>query len=96
MVGFGVVRGEAATALAGFTAPEEFGSLRRLRPFLPWSGPPTDAPLGAAVRHIKALAQLHPDTGEAHGRVCRWMKRNLEKRVSSGANQGGAPQIKDR
>jgi hypothetical protein len=91
IVGFGVVQGEVATTLPGFTAPEEFGSLRRLRPFLPWSRPPpNEVPLKAAVRHIRALAQLHPDTDEAHREVCQWMERRLKKHLSAGAGEGGA------
>jgi hypothetical protein len=91
IVGFGVVQGEAATTLPGFTAPEEFGSLRRLRPFLPRSRPPpNEVPLKAAVRHIRALALLYPDTDEAHRDVCQWMERHLRKRLSAGAPEGCA------
>jgi hypothetical protein len=91
IVGFGVVQGEAATTLPGFTAPEEFGSLRKLSPFVPWSRPPpSNVPLIAAVRHIRALAQLHPHTDEAHRDVCQWIERRLKKIRAAGAVAGDA------
>ncbi len=91
IVGVGVVQGEATATLPGFTAPEEFGSLRRLRPFVPWSrSSPNEVPLRAAVRHIRALAQLHPDTDEAHRRVCQWLEQHLRERVSSGSGPEGS------
>jgi hypothetical protein len=92
VVGFGVVDSEAKTALPGFQPPDEFGSLRRLRPFVPWSQPPTDVPFAAAVTHTRALAQLHPDTNDAHEKICEWMERHLERRPAS-ANRGANPKI---
>jgi hypothetical protein len=80
VVGFGVVEGEARTTLPGFQPPDDdFGSLRRLRPFVPWSQPPTDVPFAAAVTHTRALVQLHPDANDAHQQICEWMERHLER-----------------
>lgn len=91
VVGFGVVNGEARTALSGFQPPDDaFGSLRKLRPFIPWSGPPTGVPFAAAVTHTRALAQLHPDANDAHQQICEWMERHLERppaSASRGANR---------
>jgi hypothetical protein len=85
VVGFGVVEGEARTALSGFDPPDDdFGSLRSLQPFVPWSRPPVDVPLAAAVAHTRALAQLHPDINDAHREICEWMERHLERSPASG------------
>jgi hypothetical protein len=91
VVGFGAVDGEAKTALPGFQPPDELGSLRRLRPFVPWSGPPADVPLAAAVTHTRALAQLHPSTNEAHQRICDWMERHLERSQASLSREANPP-----
>jgi len=86
IVGFGVVRGEFARRIVGLKPPESFGSLRRLRPFIPWTGsPPRDVPIMEAVDHIKALVQLHPDWNDAHGKVCDWLDAQLKNRRPSGA-----------
>ena len=46
IVGFGVVHGQFARRVRGLKTPESFGSLRRLRPFVPWTGePPGHVPL---------------------------------------------------
>jgi hypothetical protein len=87
MVGFGVVDGEAKTTLRGFKPPDDFGSLRRLRPFIPWSRPPTDVPLAQAVRHTRALAQLHPNSNEAHREICDWIERHIERAPTSGSHE---------
>jgi hypothetical protein len=85
IIGFGVVRGEFAKRIVGLKTPESFGSLRRLRPFIPWTGsPPRDVPIMEAVRHIKALVQLHPDWYGAHGKVCDWLDEQLQNRRPSG------------
>ena len=91
VVGFGVVDGEARTTLSGFQPPDEdFGSLRRLQPFVPWSRPSVDVPLAAAVTHTKALAQLHPDINDAHQRICEWMESHLER------PRPGSPEVDQR
>jgi hypothetical protein len=88
VVGFGVVDGQAATTLPSFRPPDDdFGSLRRLRPFVPWSGPRADVPLAAAVKHTRALAQLHPGTNEAHREICDWMERHLQRSLGSGSRE---------
>jgi len=79
IVGFGIVRGKYGNAekLNGVKTPDTFGSLRKLRPFIPWSRPPTNVPLIEAIRHTRALAKLHPQTNLAHKRVCEWMEHQL-------------------
>lgn len=88
IVGFGIVQGEHVTILKGFKPPggQPFGSLRWLRPFVPWSRPPLGVPLIDALRHKAALAQLHPDRDSGHRRVCDWMERQLAKQ---GKKPGG-------
>lgn len=91
IVGFGVVDDEARTTLPGFVPPgrSDFGSLRRLRPFVADSRPPTSVPIDSAVSHVMALARLHPDRNPAHKKVCQWMERRL-KRLPSRA---GSPRV---
>jgi hypothetical protein len=90
VVGFGVVEGEARASLPGFQPPDEFGSLRKLHPFVPWSGPEAEVDLRSAVGHTRALAQLHPNYNEAHRAICDWMERHLEK-FSAPQGQRGDP-----
>ena len=78
IVGFGVVHGQAQRP-KGLRVPHSFGSLRRLRPFRAWSRPPARVPFAQAVRHIRALAQLHPDINPAHRRVCEWLAEHLQE-----------------
>ena len=80
VVGFGIVEGAARTNLPEFTPPDEFGSLRRLEPFVPWSRAPDDVPFAAAVRHTMSLARLHPETDDAHRDICAWMDQHLARR----------------
>ena len=39
-------------------------------------------PLIEAVRHTKALVRLHPDSNDAHRKVCEWIDEQLQKRQS--------------
>jgi hypothetical protein len=85
IVGFGVVRGKFVTRIIGLKTPESFGSVRRLQPFVPWSGsPPADVPLIEAVRHTRALARLDPEGNDAHLKVCEWINQQLHIRSSGG------------
>jgi hypothetical protein len=85
IVGFGIVRGKFMKRIAGLKTPESFGSLRRLQPFVPWSGsPPADVPLIEAVRHTRALARLDPEGNDAHLKVCEWINQQLHIRSSGG------------
>ena len=84
VVGFGVVRGNHATRLDGFTPPQEFGSMRKLSPFQQWSAPPSNIPIREILRHTKSLVQLHPDDNDVHRKVCSWMERHLGKKSSTG------------
>jgi hypothetical protein len=93
MVGFGVVNGEYATKIKGFNPPQDFGSLRRLSPFQPWSLPPSGLPLIDVLRHTKALAQLHPDRDEAHRRVCEWMEEKLNSGGPEPSKEHGAATV---
>lgn len=79
MVGFGVVDGGALRRIPGFRAPGKFGSLRKLRPFLPWTESPPDVPVIKALRQTMALAQLHPHRDPDHRAVCNWMERQIRK-----------------
>jgi hypothetical protein len=81
IVGFGVVRGESMKRITGLKPPERFGSLRRLDPFIPWTGsPPHDVPLKKVVRHTRALVQLHPEWYSGHEKVCAWLDQQLQIR----------------
>jgi hypothetical protein len=91
VVGFGVIEGEARISLPGFQSPGEFGSLRKLRPFVPWSGPEAEVDLRSAVSHTRALAQLHPEYNEAHRAICAWMERHIE-RTAALTGRGEEPQ----
>ena len=79
IVGFGVVIGDA-TKTTRAKVPEDFGSLRKLSPFIPWSRKPDGVPIIDALRHTKALVQLHPERGGAHKAVCEWMEKHLSSR----------------
>jgi hypothetical protein len=91
IVGFGVVSGQHARRLKGFNPPDSdrFGSLRWLRPFKPWSRPPSRIPLIDAVRHRSAMAELHPEHRNAHRKVCDWMERQLQKKGTHARDQSG-------
>lgn len=98
MVGFGVVRGNGRTRLSGFKPPETFGSLRMLRPFVPWSRTPPGVPIHVAVNHAMALVQLHPERYGTHKEVCQWMESHLKRgsqyrKRSRLVNQGGSRNI---
>jgi hypothetical protein len=96
IVGFGIVRGEFVKRIVGLKKPESFGSLRRLQPFIPWSGPPPgDVPLIDVVGHARALAQLDPAKNNAHLKVCEWINQQLQKR-SSGVRGGRTAERKKR
>jgi hypothetical protein len=72
------VQGEALEEVPGLKTPDDYGSLRRLHPFIAWSKPPEGAPLIAALQHTRSLVQLHPGSNEVHAAVCDWMDRQLE------------------
>lgn len=89
IVGFGIVRGEFMKRIVGLKTPDTFGSLRRLRPFIAWSGlPPADVPLIETVRHTRALARLDPTENDAHLKVCEWINQQFQIRSSGG--RGGS------
>jgi hypothetical protein len=83
-VGFGTVVGKVRTRLKGFRAPESFGSLRRLEPFIPMSRPPAHLPLTEAVNQTAALHQLHPESNPQHAMICRWLEAKLARTDKSG------------
>lgn len=85
-VGFGTVVGKFRTRLNGFVPHESFGSLRRLKPFIPMSRPPASLPLLAATNQTAALHQLHPATNTEHALLCRWMDSKLESSQTPVAN----------
>jgi hypothetical protein len=96
IVGFGIVRGECMKRIAGLKAPETFGCLRRLRPFVPWSGPPpVEVPFLEALRHTRALARLDPTENKAHLKVCEWINQEFQLR-SSGGREGTTTGRKNR
>lgn len=95
VVGFGVVDGRMRTELPDFDAPDDFGSLRLLNPFVPWTKPRSGVPLIEAVKHTMALARLHPKINEAHRQICEWMDRHLQRRstvVNGPADQRADPE----
>jgi|GEM_PF-1502456 len=95
IVGFGTVHGESAEHIRGVKTPESFGSLRRLSPFIPWTGlPPNNVPLAEVVRHTKALVRLHPDRNDAHRTVCEWIEQQLYRRPSRTDAEPGHSEIK--
>jgi hypothetical protein len=77
IVGFGVVDGKFETRLKGFKPPQSFGSLRKLKPFKPWSAAPSNLLITDALGSIAALHKLHPETNPNHKRICKWMERKL-------------------
>ena len=83
IVGFGAVRGQYTRTIKGVKTPEDFGSARRLSPFIAVSEAPTDIDLIDALRHTSALAKLHPNgvspQYKAHTLVCNWMEKLLKK-----------------
>ncbi len=80
IVGFGIVRGHFATRLKNFKPPETFGSLRKLVPFIPWSGdPPESVPIREVIRHTKALVQLHPERNFDHRKICDWIDQQIQR-----------------
>ncbi|MGD0552188.1 MAG: hypothetical protein ABSB25_06000 [Sedimentisphaerales bacterium] len=97
IVGFGKVHGEYATKLKGFNPPEDFGSLRKLSPFIPWRQPPSGIPLIGALRHIQSLVQLHPPKNVAHKKVRDWMEQYLgNKNRKAGEKQHIFTRSKDK
>jgi hypothetical protein len=75
IVGFGVVKGELRAKRLPPSDDEAY--LRDLDPFKPWVRVPQGIPLIDVLRHTKALVQLHPESDEAHKKVCNWMERQL-------------------
>src|ERR1700722_264865 len=87
LVGVGVVFGKFEAYRKSLNTPQEFGSRRKLRPFKPVSRVPGSIPIMSALRHIKALRQLHPDRNEGQRQVCDWLLKLLslhEPRESQG------------
>ena len=97
IVGFGEVVGKAVNRIPGLVIPDEirdgFGSARKLKPFVSWSGsPPRPIPIREVIRHTTALAQLHPETNAEHKKVCDWMDQQLStKPADPGDQKEGAP-----
>ncbi len=84
-VGYGVVCGKYKTSIKGITVPGKFESVRKLSPFIPLSRAPAGVPFINALRHKRALVQLHPDQRKAHQRVCEWMEQQLSKMEKRGS-----------
>jgi hypothetical protein len=84
VVGFGRVVGEFKTGLDWFRPVETFGSLRRLHPFVPFSGAPKNLPLMDAITQIAALRKLDPEHNSNHERLCRWLDGRLSGREAAG------------
>jgi hypothetical protein len=86
-VGLGRVVGRARSRLQGLKAPEKFGSLRQLDPFIPMSKPLVflQEELFAAVNQVASLHQLHPESNPEHQKLCRWMDRRLKSTHSAGS-----------
>lgn len=91
IVGFGIVRGKFMDRIVGLKTPGSFGSLRRLQPFVPWSGAtPANVPLFEAVQHTRALARLDPARNHAHLKICEWINQQLQIKLSGGKKQNAA------
>lgn len=73
LVGIGVVTGGFERRLKGFKPPEEFGSLRRLSPFVAVDRAPRRIRIIGALGHNMALRKLHPEWDLAHRVICDWM-----------------------
>jgi len=80
IVGFGVVKGDYSTKARQSKPPQEFGSLRRLSPFRPWSRPPSGVPLIDALQYAQSLVRLHPESNETHRKVCDWIEKQLARK----------------
>ena len=84
VVGFGVVRGKSVKRVSGVDTPDSFGSARLLQPFVPWTGmPPRHIPIREVIKHTTALAELHPDSNNAHRRVCEWLDAELSGKLTA-------------
>lgn len=79
IVGFGVVSGDNQTSFGGIDLPEKPRSLRKLVPFVPFSRAVPGVTLMSALKHTKALAELHPEKHDTHRQVCDWIERELKK-----------------
>jgi hypothetical protein len=84
VVGFGIVRGGYRNSLAGFIPPKAdrkplgFGTLRKLRPFIPRRRLPKNLRIMKVLGHTAALRRLYPEE-EGDRMICRWMERELRK-----------------
>jgi hypothetical protein len=77
IVGLGIAKGKARRTIKPLSAPENFGTARRLSRFIPVSRAPEGVPIIEVLQHTSALARLHPNTRDADARVCRWMEQLL-------------------
>lgn len=59
-VGFGTVVGKFRTRLKGFRAPESFGSLRRLEPFIPHEPSTGSSPVDGSCKPDGSSASTPP------------------------------------
>ena len=91
VVGYGVVVGPYKKTLSGLKPPESFGSLRKLSPFKPLSGPPKNVNMAHALGQIAALHELHPGKRKSDRELCDWMERQLKagKKVGGGGGNKG-------
>ena len=90
IVGLGIVRGGYQRSLPGTKLPSKPGSLRRLSRFLPCSRAVSGVPLMSALKHTKALAELHPAENKAHKQVCDWLERKLKSRGNGETTTNGS------
>jgi hypothetical protein len=90
IVGLGIVRGGFQRSLPGTKLPSKPGSLRRLSRFLPCSRAASGVSLMSALKHTKALAELHPAENKAHKQVCDWLERKLKSHRKGEATTNGS------
>jgi hypothetical protein len=96
IVGFGVVKGSYVKGrdgmrLKGRALPDTPGSLRRLHPFRARTSAKVSIPLMSALKHTKALAELHPDKDPDQRKICDWIEQVLKRdtRIRGGKGTGG-------
>jgi hypothetical protein len=78
VVGFGAVDGPYVRRLSGVKTPQQFGSARRLSPFVAFSGSPPKVSLKECLTSKMAVMKLHPEWKVRDERLCNWMDRKLQ------------------
>jgi hypothetical protein len=96
VVGCGVVKGGAKVHLKGFKTPQSFGSLRKLSPFVRINTVPSKIPILQALKHTRALRQLHPAQNNTHRIICEWLESTCARNARTKNSTASRSRIIDR